>query len=64
MRREFIAIVLTRLMLLVFCADFGVKLLTLLVGQLIGNAMLVTLVAWPLHHPRTEQERMYTTTVC
>ena len=62
-RREFIAIVLTRLMLLVFCADLGVTLLTLLVGQLVGNAVLVTLFAWSVHHPHTEQERMHTTTV-
>ena len=62
-RREFIAIVLTRLTLLVFCADLGVTLLTLLVGQLIGNAVLVTLFAWSVHHPHTEQERMHTTTV-
>ena len=41
MRREFVAIILTRLLLLVFCADLGVALLTLLVGQLIGNAVLV-----------------------
>ena len=62
-RREFIAIILTRLVLLVFCADLGVTLLTLLVGQLIGNAVLVTLFAWSVHHPHTEQERMHTTTV-
>jgi beta-carotene hydroxylase len=62
-RREFIAIILTRLVLLVFCADLGVTLLTLLVGQLIGNAVLVTLFAWSVHHPHTEQERMRTTTV-
>ena len=62
-RREFIAIILTRLGLLVFCADLGVTLLTLLVGQLIGNAVLVTLFAWSVHHPHTEQERMHTTTV-
>jgi beta-carotene hydroxylase len=62
-RREFIAIILTRLMVLFFCADFGVTLLTLLVGQLIGNAVLVTLFAWSVHHPHTEQERMQTTTI-
>ena len=62
-RREFIAIILTRLLLLVFCADLGITLLTLLGGQLIGNAILVTLFAWSVHHPHTEQERMKTTTV-
>jgi beta-carotene hydroxylase len=50
-------------MVLFFCADFGVTLLTLLVGQLIGNAVLVTLFAWSVHHPHTEQERMQTTTI-
>ena len=62
-RVEFIAIILTRLIVLFFCADLGVTLLTLLVGQLIGNAVLVTLFAWSVHHPHTEQERMQTTTV-
>jgi beta-carotene hydroxylase len=62
-RREFVAIILTRLVLLFFCADLGVTLLTLLVGQLIGNAVLVTLFAWSVHHPHTQQERMQTTTV-
>ena len=38
-------------------------LLTLLIGQLIGNAVLVTLFAWSVHHPHTEQERMQTTTL-
>ena len=63
MRREFMAIILTRLLLLVFCADLGITLLTLLMGQLIGNAVLVTLFAWSVHHPHTEQERMKTTTL-
>ena len=62
-RREFIAIILTRLLVLFFCADLGVTLLTLLIGQLIGNAVLVTLFAWSVHHPHTEQERMQTTTL-
>jgi beta-carotene hydroxylase len=62
-RREFVAIILTRLLLLIFCADLGITLLTLVVGQLIGNAVLVTLFAWSVHHPHTEQERMKTTTL-
>ena len=62
-RVEFIAIILTRLIVLFFCADLGVTLLTLLVGQFLGNAVLVTLFAWSVHHPHTEQERMQTTTV-
>ena len=62
-RREFIAIILTRVVVLFFCADLGVTLLTLVAGQLIGNAVLVTLFAWSVHHPHTEQERMKTTTV-
>jgi len=62
-RREFIAIILTRLVFLGFSADLGTTLFTLLVGQLIGNSVLVTLFAWSVHHPRTEQERMHTTTV-
>ena len=62
-RREFIAIILMRLVLLVLCANLSVTSLTLLVGHLIGNAVLVTLFAWSVHHPYTEQERMRTTTV-
>ena len=62
-RREYGAIILTRLLLLVLCADLGTTLATLLCGQLIGNAVLVTLFAWSVHHPHTEQERMKTTTV-
>jgi len=62
-RREYAAIILTRLLLLVLCADLGTTLATLLCGQLIGNAVLVTLFAWSVHHPHTEQERMKTTTV-
>ena len=45
-RREFIAIILTRLIVLFFCADLGVTLMTLLAGQLIGNAVLVTPVSY------------------
>ena len=44
-RREFIAIILTRLLVLFFCADLGVTLLTLLIGQLIGNAVKTTSTA-------------------
>ncbi len=62
-RREYAAIILTRVLLVVLCADFGTTLATLLFGQLIGNAVLVTLFAWSVHHPHTEQERMKTTTV-
>ena len=62
-RREYVAIILTRLLLLVFCADLGTTLATLLCGQLSGNAVLVTLFAWSVHHPHTEQERRKTTTV-
>lgn len=62
-RREFGAIILTRVLILFFCADVSVTLVTLLLGQLIGNAVLVTLFAWSVHHPHTEQERMKTTTV-
>ena len=61
--REYGAIILTRMLLLVLCADLGTTLATLLCGQLIGNAVLVTLFAWSVHHPHTEQERMKTTTV-
>ena len=63
MRREFAAIILSRLLILLLCANLGVALITLLLGQLIGNAVLVTLFAWSVHHPHTEQERMKTTTV-
>ena len=62
MRREFIAIIQTRLVL-GFCADLGTTLLKLIVGQLIGNAVLVTLFARSVRHPHAEQERMHTTTV-
>ena len=62
-RREMLAIVATRLIVLFACADLGVTLLTLIVGQMIGNAVLVTLFAWSVHHPHSEQERMKTTTV-
>ena len=62
-RREYGAIILTRLLLLVLCAGLGTTLATLLCGQLLGNAVLVTLFAWSVHHPHTEQERMKTTTV-
>ncbi len=63
MRREFAAIILSRLLILLLCANLGVTLITLLLGQVIGNAVLVTLFAWSVHHPHTEQERMKTTTV-
>ena len=62
-RREYGAIILSRLLLLVLCADLGTTLATLLCGQLIGNAVLVTLFAWAVHHPHAEQGRMKTTTV-
>ena len=62
-RRERFAIVATRLVVLFACADLGVTLLTLVMGQMIGNAVLVTLFAWSVHHPHTERERMKTTTV-
>ena len=62
-RREFIAIIRTRLLVLRFCSDLGVTLLPPIGGQVIGNAVLVTLFAWSVHHPHTEQERMKTTTV-
>lgn len=62
-RRERFAIVATRLVVLFACADLGVTLLTLIMGQMIGNAVLVTLFAWSVHHPHTERERMKTTTV-
>ena len=62
-RRERFAIVATRLIVLFACADLGVTLLTLIMGQMIGNAVLVTLFAWSVHHPHTERERMKTTTV-
>ena len=42
-RREFVAIIVTRLIVLFACADLGVTLLTLILGQLVGNAVLVTL---------------------
>ena len=63
LRWELAAIIATRALVLFFCADFGVTLFTLLLGQVIGNAVLVTLFAWAVHHPHTEQERMKTTTV-
>jgi len=53
----------TRALLLTFSADIGVTLLTLVVGQALGNAVLTTLFAWIVHHPHSEQERMKTTTV-
>ena len=62
-RREYGAIILTRLLLLVLCADLGTTLATLVCGQLIGNAVLVTLFAWSVHYPHTELERIKTTTV-
>lgn len=37
--------------------------LTVLVGQLVGVAILITLFAWLVHHPHTAQERMQTTVV-
>jgi len=60
---EYVAIFVTRALLLTFSADIGVTLLTLVVGQALGNAVLTTLFAWIVHHPHSEQERMKTTTV-
>ena len=60
---EYAAIFLTRALLLIFCADIGATLITLLVGYVLGNAVLTTLFAWSVHHPHSEQERMKTTTV-
>jgi len=60
---EYVAILVTRALLLIFCADLGVTLATLLVGHMVGNAVLTTFFAWIVHHPHNEQERMKTTTV-
>ena len=60
---ELAAIVLTRLLLIILCADLSITLCTLLVGHVIGNAILVTLFAWSVHHPHSEQKRMKTTTI-
>ena len=60
---EYVAILATRALLIVYCADLGVTLVTVILGHLIGNAVLTTLFAWIVHHPHTEQERMKTTTV-
>jgi len=62
-RLEYLTILITRGLLLLFCADLGVTVMTLLLGHLIGNAVLVTLFAWSVHHPHSEQARMKTTTV-
>ncbi|MDG2461744.1 MAG: fatty acid desaturase [Luminiphilus sp.] len=63
LRREVAAIFLTRFLIVLLSADFGIALVSLLLGQVIGNAVLVTLFAWAVHHPHSEQERMKTTTV-
>jgi beta-carotene hydroxylase len=60
---EYLAILTTRALLIAYCADLGVTLVTLILGHLIGNAVLTTLFAWIVHHPHNEQERMKTTTV-
>ena len=60
---EYAAIGLTRIVLLIYCADVAVTLGTLILGHVIGNAVLTTLFAWAVHHPHGEQERMKTTTV-
>lgn len=60
---EYLAIFTTRALLIAYCADLGVTLVTLILGHLIGNAVLTTLFAWIVHHPHSEQERMKTTTV-
>lgn len=60
---EYLAILITRSLLLVYCADIPAALVTLLSGYIIGNAILTTLFAWIVHHPHSEQERMKTTTV-
>lgn len=60
---EYLVILSTRALLIVYCADLGVTLVTLLLGHLIGNAVLTTLFAWIVHHPHSEQEHMKTTTV-
>ena len=60
---EYVAIFVTRALLLIYCADLGVTLVTLALGYIIGNAVLTTLFAWIVHHPHSEQERMKTTTV-
>jgi beta-carotene hydroxylase len=60
---EYLAILTTRALLIAYCADLGVTLVTLILGHLIGNAVLTTLFAWIVHHPHSEQERMKTTTV-
>jgi len=60
---EYVAILVTRALLLIFCADLGVTLAILLLGHMVGNAVLTTFFAWIVHHPHNEQERMKTTTV-
>ncbi len=60
---EYVAIMVTRALLLIFCADLGVTLAILLLGHMVGNAVLTTFFAWIVHHPHNEQERMKTTTV-
>ncbi len=62
-RLEYLAISITRGLLLLLCADLGVTVITLLLGHMVGNAVLVTLFAWSVHHPHSEQARMQTTTV-
>ena len=54
---EYVAIFVTRALLLIYCADLGVTLVTLALGYIIGNAVLTTLFAWIVHHPHSEQEQ-------
>jgi beta-carotene hydroxylase len=63
LKREAIAVFVGRALILIFCADLGVTFFTLMAGHFLGTAILVTLFAWSVHHPHTEQERMKTTTV-
>jgi len=62
-RLEYLAIMITRGLVLLLCADLGVTVMTLLLGQMLGNSVLTTLFAWSVHHPHSEQARMQTTTV-
>ena len=63
LRREFLRLLSRGSACCLPAQIWALRSLTLILGQLIGNAVLVTLFAWSVHHPHSEQERMKTTTV-
>ena len=62
-RWEIALIVLSRAVLLLVVADPLITVATIVTAHFLGNAILVSLFAWVVHHPHTETARFQQTTI-